>query len=246
MSSELYVALSGAIGRLHELDVTANNLANADTVGFKRVRGTFSAALEAATRDMQGERIPGDPAEVFAVLGSPRVDLASGPVERTGSPLDVALEGDGFFVVAGPQGPLFTRAGSFVIGPDGNLATPDGLPVEGASGPIAVGTRPVSIVATGDVVAEDGEIIGRLRVVDFPEAAALVPDGGNRLRAEGALPTDVENPRVLEGSLERSNVRPVEEMAALVELQRSFDIVMRSIQADADLSERLLREVSGQ
>ena len=79
---------------------------------------------------------------------------------------------------------------------------------------------------------------------DFEDDTALVHDGNNALRSDGAAPVPLESPRLIEASVERSNVRPVEELAALVEIQRGFDIVMRSLQADAELRQRLLQEIS--
>lgn len=244
MADDLYVAVAGAVGRLQQLDQTANNLANADTIGFKRLRSAFSAALEAAARDLEGERIAGAGASVFAVDGAPAIDLRPGPVDATGRGLDAAIDGPGYFVLQAPDGPLYTRAGHFIVGTDGNLASPDGLPVQGDGGPIAIGAREVTIAANGAVVDTAGETIGRLRLVDFADPGALRADGGNRLRADGAAPTDVEAARLVPASVERSNVEPVEEMAGLVELQRHFEIVMRALQSDDQLRERLLQEVS--
>jgi len=244
MADDLYVAVAGAVGRLQQLEQTANNLANADTIGFKRHRSAFSAALEAAARDLAGEKIEGAAGSVFAVDGAPTIDLAPGPVDATGRGLDAAIDGEGFFVLQGESGPLYTRAGHFIVSPGGQLASPDGLPVQGDGGPISVGTRAVTIAADGAVVDSQGETVGRLRVVEFSDPSVLAADGGNRFRAGDEAPGDVAAVRIVPGSVERSNVKPVEELAGLIDLQRHFEIVMRALQSDDQLRERLLQEVS--
>src|SRR5690606_6690299 len=125
MADALWVSLSGARARMRELDVVANNLANADSVGFKAERTAFAAALARARSG------GGDAARVYATLAPGGADLAPGPVVGTGAPLDVALAGDGFFEVETPAGPRYTRAGAFTVDADGTLVTPAGWPVLG-------------------------------------------------------------------------------------------------------------------
>lgn len=245
MSSGLYVALSGAMSRLRELDVLANNLANVETVGFKRERPVFAVALETSISDLTRERVDGAAGRVFSVTRETRLDLSAGSVGHTGRALDVALDGPGFFVVETPAGPRYTRAGSFVVGPDGGLATPDGLPVLGTAGPIRAGDRPVELNASGALVDDRGQELGRLRIVDFPDPGVLSKQGGSLLRApQDVEPRPVTDARLIEQSLERSNVRPVEELASLVVLQRSFDAAMRMLQSEDQTTAQLLREVS--
>lgn len=245
MSTDLYLALSGAMTRLRELDVVANNLANAETTGFKRETPIFAVALEASLRDVTRERVGGVPGRVFAETRATRLDLAPGPIARTSGPLDVAIDGPGFFEVETPAGPRYTRAGSFVVDPQGRLTTPDGFPVLGTGGPIAVGDRPVEIRASGAVVDDREDEVGRLRVVRFDAPENLVKEGSGLFRAgEDLAPLPVENPELIERSLERSNVRPVEELASLVALQRSFDAAMRVLETGDRVTGQLLREVS--
>lgn len=245
MSSALWISLSGATGRLQELDAVSNNIANGDTVGFKRERLVFSTALEAAVADLDVGPALGASGRVFPGVEPGGLDLSGGPLAATGAPLDVAIEGPGFFEIETVDGPRYTRAGAFVVGPDGVLVTPSGDTVLGAGGPITVGATAATILGSGDVVGPDGAVLGRLKVVGFETPGSLEPEGANLFRAlPDAVATEVEDPRMAEGSLERSNVRPVEEMASLVMLQRAFETSMRAMQSDDESSRRLIEELS--
>lgn len=251
MGSDLYVALSGALARLHEIEVVSNNLANADTVGFKRDRTSFTAALETALRTPDQKITPGATAKVFTGVGEERFDPSPGPTEQTGAPLDVAIEGEGFFEVETPEGPRYTRAGSFIVDAQGRLATPAGHPVMGSGGPISIDDGAAAILSSGEIAApadnpEDPQrILGRLKIVDFEDHAALSKTGGNLFQAaDGVEPQILDDAAVLERSIERSNVRPVQELADLIIVQRSFDVAMQMLQADDETSQSLIREVS--
>lgn len=245
MSSGIYVALSGAISRMRELDVLANNLANVETPGYKRALPVFAVALEASVADITREPVAGAPGRVFPRTAGTHADLSSGSITHTGAPLDLAIEGPGFFVVEGPDGERYTRAGSFQVNPDGALATADGFAVLGAGGPIRAGDRPVKLTGSGALVDDTGRELGRLRVVTFEKPERLEKVGANLLRApRGTEPEDVRDPALVEASLEASNVRPVEELASLVLIQRSFEAAMRMIQAQDQATSQLIREVS--
>ncbi|MCL4684019.1 flagellar hook basal-body protein [Myxococcota bacterium] len=245
MSSALWISLSGASSRLQELDVVSNNLANADTVGFKRAQLVFSSVLETAVADLDVGPARGAPGRVFPGTDAGGLDLSIGPIAPTGGGLDVAIEGPGFFEVETLDGPRYTRAGAFVVGADGVLATPAGDPVVGEGGPIAVASGPARILGSGEVVDAAGTVLGRLKLVGFEAADALEPEGGNLFRVRpGSVQEDIAEPRFAEASLERSNVRPVEELAGLVLLQRSFDTSMRALQSEDESSRRLIEELS--
>lgn len=242
-----YVSASGAVSRLRQLEVVANNLANADTTGFKADRAVFHAALESALQDPSGRDTPGAAARIFVTPAQMTTDHTRGGVQPTGSPLDVAIQGPGFFAVETPGGVRYTRAGSFGVGRDGNLATSDGHPVLGEGGPISLGGEGGRIRSNGDVANAQGEIVGRIRVVEFePDALkGLAKEGGTLFQASAevvGVPTD--DPQLVEASLERSNVSPVHEMAVLMLLQRSYDATMQVLQSDDQATEALIREVS--
>ncbi len=253
MGTDLYVALSGALGRLRELEVMSNNLANAETVGFKRDQPSFVAALESSLQSADGGRVRGAAGRVFTALGSERFDLREGAIESTGSPLDVAIDGRGFFTVETPEGPRYTRAGAFQVDRTGRLVSAEGHPVMGTEGFIQVDRSTAEIRANGEVVVESRtldeppRVVGRLAVVDFEEPEKLVKRGANLFEAEPGpemKPQAVEDARLAERSLERSNVDPVRELAELVIVQRSFDMAMQMLQADDEATRRLIQEVS--
>jgi flagellar basal body rod protein FlgG len=242
----LYIAASGALARLRDLDIVANNLANADTIGFKRDRPVFQAVLESSLSGEDAAPIAGAPGRSFASVDGVASDFASGAAASTGGALDVALRGRGFFEVETPAGPRYTRAGAFQVAADGTLVTSGGLPVQGDGGPLQTGGRAAQLLASGELVDERGVALGRLRVVDFASPERLIKEGEGLYRsADGLEPETLESFELLPGSLEQSNVEPVRELAALVVLQRAFDAAMRTLTADDQTTRQLIQEVSG-
>ncbi|MGD9905860.1 MAG: flagellar hook-basal body protein [Vicinamibacterales bacterium] len=221
MAGGHYVALSGMRTRLDELDRLASDLANVGTAGYKAERTglrdsrrpQFDAALETA---------------IDATTGGRRLDDRPGAIERTGRDLDLAIEGRGFLVVDTPAGPRYTRNGHLSRQPDGTLVTADGAVVRGADGPLTVGEGRLRIDADGTVSAGD-VVAGRLAVVDFADANALVRESGALLRADGGAPLPVEQPVVRTGALEASNVSVVDRVAELTNVSRSFQALQKAV-----------------
>jgi flagellar basal-body rod protein FlgF len=242
MADDLFVSVSGAIARLRDLETVSNNLANAETAGYKRDLTLFRSALEQAL-EARGEPVPGSPGMTRVGVDGGATDFTQGPAQFTGQPLDVAIQGDGFFQIETPDGPRFTRAGSFRINAEGQLATPSGHPVLGKGGPIEP-TGAARITPSGEVIGENGQRFGQLALVEFPNRD-LTKAGGNLWKANaGVEPREVAAPEFAEATLERSNVAPVSELARLVALQRAFDIQMRMLQAQDESTQQLLQEVN--
>lgn len=252
MGSNVYVAASGAEARLRQLELVANNLANAESVGYKADRPIFHAAVEAAIQNAEGDAAPGAAGGVYVRIGETGFDYSSGPLKRTGSPLDVAIDGEGFFAVDTPEGERYTRAGSFQLDTGGVLVTAGGQPVLGDGGPIEITSTTARITANGDVVDDreptPGElpaVLGTLRVVEFEELDRLTKAGDGLFRAPADVePVDSEFPALLPGSLEGSNVKPVVELATLMILQRAFEASMEAMQRDDQATQRLIQEIS--
>lgn len=245
MGTELYVSTSGAVSRLEQLEITANNLANVDTLGFKADRPQFQSTLESQIRGADGGIASGAPARAFVEMTGVITNHEMGGVVGTGRDLDAAIEGPGFFAVETPGGTRYTRAGSFIVDADGMLSTLDGRPVLGEGGPIQVGTTQAVIQATGEVVDAQRNVLGRLRIEEFDDPRMLKKEGANLFRAPPeAVGIPVENVRVLPGSVERSNVKAVEELATMMILQRQFDASMQVMQADDNATDQLIREFS--
>lgn len=243
MGSDIYTAASGAIARMYELNMVANNLANVDTPGFHRDLAIFEVAMQSAAR-VGNRTVRGAPSRALAGVAGSSPVLGSGPLMETGSALDVAILGPGWFEVETPAGFRYTRAGSFGVDPDGRLVTPDAYAVQGTGGDIRVGASPPEILASGDVVDSTGAVLGTLAVVQFDRPDLLVKEGGNLYRTlPGNLPLPTESIQLAERSIERSNVVAVVELGRLISLQRAFDAAMQVLTQQDQATERLLREV---
>lgn len=216
------------------LDVIASNLANASSTGFKSDRLTFREALDRSVY-APGERQP----RLLGRLGGGALVEGSaftpgqGPIVPTSNPLDVSLDGDGYFSVKAPGGTRYTRAGSFQTDAKGRLVTGDGLPVLGKNGEItAPPNQQVQIDEQGNVLA-GGKPLDQLAIV-----TGQMKKEGNGLYTGGGQP--VAKPRVRPNSLEGSNVNVVEEMVAMIETTRTFEANQRVVQAhDETLSKAI-------
>ena len=230
VSSGLYTSLSGAVANLDQVEVVANNIANASTTGFRRDQLRFDTIL--------GSALP------FASAAAGRVDLSPGTSRLTSNPLNAALDGEGFFVIAGPDGQeLYTRRGDFRLTPEGVLTLPSGAVVQGGGGPITVppGARP-ELRADGTVTA-NGAPVGKLRVVRFESAEGLTKAGESAIAADPASPPqDVESPRLAVGFVEESNVDLSSELVNLILAQRSFEASMNSLRINDELTQSLIQQ----
>ena len=215
----------------------ANNLANANTVGFKHAR-TFTEVLN--------ERLDVEQAPQSDRNTTQWASLEQGALDQTGNPLDVALGGEGFFVLSddatGAQ--RFTRAGRFALDPDGMLRGPNGLAVEGAEGPVVIppGTTQIEIAADGTIRA-DGQPSGQLRVVRFEDPMQLRPLDGVMFDAGGLEPEDVEHPTVLQGHVEQSNVNAIDAMTEMIEHLRLFESQQKLLQANDQILGHVTRDL---
>jgi flagellar basal-body rod protein FlgF len=235
VSSGLYVAAAGAVAQSNALDATANNIANASTVGFRGERVTFREAMGKA-RSADVTLVDG---------GTARSDGEAGALQQTGNPLDCALEGDGMFAVDTPQGERYTRAGNFQLDAQRRLVTAEGSVVRGDGGqPIEIpdGANNIAIGSDGTVSA-DGAQLGKLELVRFA-ASQLRREGGNLYSATGA-PAGGDPPQVRSGMLESSNVNAVRGVVDLVKVSRTYESLMRVIQGYSDIEQRAARDLGG-
>jgi flagellar basal-body rod protein FlgF len=235
MSNGIYAATAGAVAQSTALDATANNIANASTAGFHGDRITFREALAAA-------RSP-DLATVSA--GTARVDTQAGAMIQSQNPLDLALEGDGYFAVQTPNGPRYTRAGNFQIDDARNLVTNDGLQVRGEGGaPINIPPEATQIsIGTDGTVNADGQDVGKLELVKFA-TNQLKREGGTLFSASGG-PQAGDPPKIRSGMLEASNVNVVRGVVDLVKVSRTYEALMKMIQGYHDVESRAARELGG-
>jgi flagellar basal body rod protein FlgG len=233
VSSGIYIATGGAVAQAQALDVTANNVANASTPGYKAARVSFAQTL-AKSQDMA----------IVGVAGT-GFDPTPGVIQSTDDPLDVAVDGDGWLGVNTPAGPRWTRDGDFGLDDDGRLVTASGLPVmDAAGGEIVVpaGARELSIAPDGSVVA-DGATVGQIAVARFAPGA-LAREGLN-LYVASAPPMTDEPAQLVSGALEGANFNVVRGVIDLVKVSRSYEALHRMIDSYREIDQRTARELGG-
>lgn len=233
MDNAIYVGLSRQMLLQQELDIAANNLANVDTAGYK-----FETLISNA--DPVPPQTPGgaqNPVTFVTANGMAR-DYSQGPLTQTGAPLDVAIDGKGFFTISTSSGPRYTRDGRFKLDPTGKLVTQEGDPVEGAGGDITLDPKKGAVnIAENGTISQGGQNVGQLQVVTFDSLAALSKDGNNLLRNDSNLtptpsPTAVIKQRMLEGS----NVQPITQITRLIEINRAYDAISSMMSSTGQLS----------
>jgi flagellar basal-body rod protein FlgF len=251
MENALLIGLSRQMALSHQLDIVANNVANIDTSGFKADNAAFSAYLMPGASDAQ---FSGKDRRVsFVEDRASWIDFSPGAIQHTGNPLDVAIDGKGYFAVQTPRGERYTRNGSFAINASGQLVTSDGDQVLGNGGPITLQPTDhnITISRTGILTVRDGAGTtsaqrGQLQVVNFDNPRALQKDGGSTFMAP---PSVTANPapagtRVVQGALEKSNVRAVAEMARMIQITRSYSDIAAILQQQGDLKRNSLQQLA--
>jgi flagellar basal-body rod protein FlgG len=250
MIDSLYIGATGMHAQQMGIDVISNNLANVNTNGFKKSRVDFEDLLYRDTIRANG--LVGNPDNVHrlgmgaAVAGTGKV-FTAGDIKKTDDPLDLAIQGQGFFEVVLPTGELgYTRSGAFEINRDGMLSTADGYQLSGS--------LQVPVDATGIVVEANGHVlanvvgesrpveIGHLEIANFPNPGGLTPLGDNLYlptQKSGdpirGIPGEIGLGFVAQGFLEASNVKLVEEMISLILAQRAYEINSKVVQASDEI-----------
>jgi flagellar basal-body rod protein FlgF len=240
VDNTLYVGLSRQMVLRREMDVIANNIANADTTGFKVESLMVRTEAQAPARMVDGPR----PVKFVLDDGVAR-DFSQGAMRQTGGTFDLALEGKGFFRVETPVGERYTRDGRFTISPEGQLMTQSGDAVAGEGGEVVIDpTRgPVSIAADG-TVSQNGERVAKIAVFTFDDRSVLAKDQGNLLKnTSNAQPTADTATQVRQGMLEGSNVNPILQITRMIEVSRAYEGLVRSMENTADLSRRAVERL---
>jgi len=240
MLKGIYRAASGMIPRIRQQEVTANNIANAATPGYKK-DSIFLKELDALTRETMPRKSDWETPMIDQVY----TDFSQGSFEATSSNLDVAIEGDGFFVLENPEGGdrLYTRNGHFTVSAEGYLVNDEGFRVLGDGGPLEVGNGTVSISESGETSVNES-IVGRLQVVDFPDKTALTKQGDSAFAPRDKVePEPVANVSLRQGYLERSNINVIKEMVGMILTLRNFEAGSRAIQAQDESLNALFNNV---
>lgn len=261
----VYTALSGAMAQSQRLDTIANNIANVNTPAFKRDQQVFREYLTANEKPAEVIQVPRIPASVesfydmqggdksFVDANGTYTDFSQGGLKATGSALDVAIDGAGFFEVVTPGGVRLTRNGSFSLDGNGRLVTKDGHPVLAAGLPgqdpalrlIQATEGPLQITDGGEVY-DGANLIGRLSLVEVADKDALQKVGGSlydfKSNAQPEV-TLVQNPSLKQGFLETSNVNIVKEMTDMITTTRTFESAQKAISAYDSMAEKLVNVV---
>lgn len=230
MDNGIYAALSRQTALFRDLEVTANNIANADTAGYKAEKMMFTDYLVDAGNQTK--------LAMTQDLASYR-DLSGGRIQVTENPLDVAIQGEGYFMVETPQGTRYTRAGNFMLDGDGTLVTQEGLPVLDGGGQriqFNATDREIRVMQTGAILV-DGEERSTIGVAQFANDQELERLSGTLYTAKSA-PVPAENYQVLHGVQEGSNVQPVLELVRLTELSKSTANTAKYIEVMYDLQRK--------
>ncbi len=232
MDSGLYTAYTGVLARTQALDTAANNLANANTNGFRAQRDYFRGMMTGMAPETEASSGLSDAVNRFGVLGGTTLDLSQGLLQSTGNPLDLGLQGQGFFQVRTPEGVRLTRDGSFQRGADGTLTTQHGEPVLSDTGkPILLptGTAHVSADGTISISRPDGTaMVGRVAVVNYA-AADLQAQGTNLFTVRSGAKALLSSATVEEGTLEGANQDAVHGTMQLLLVQRQAEMMQKAL-----------------
>jgi flagellar basal-body rod protein FlgG len=254
MPKGIYAAASAMVVETRAQEINARNLANQQTPGYREEsvrRNSFAEALRAQGKT---EDVGGDGGAGVLPAGS-YFSFTEGQLEQTSSPYDLAIRGEGFYRVRDDQGRLLlTRAGHFTPDSQGRLATPQGWLVEGQGGPITIppDARRVSVDSTGRVMIETLQngipqqtALDQLRVVKVADTKQLLPLNGQYFDPVDQAVTDATGYQVAQGHLEKANMEPLEQMVAMIAVQRRYDAAQRALKEQANVGGSLSELLRG-
>lgn len=247
MLKGIYSAASGMVAEMLRTDTIANNLANVNTNGYKKDIAVTQSFGDLLMSKIEGKETPTEVGGVGtgAYVAEVAPTFTAGAYRDTGNPLDVAIEGAGFFTVQTPQGIRYTRDGSFSFDAEGYLVTHDGYQVLGEQGPIQ-NTGKINqtfvIDQSGQVFAGKN-LLDRLKVVGFPDSSTLQKEGNSLWQATSTGQDLGEATKLRQGSLESSNVNPIGEMVNLITATRAYEINQKIIQTQDDSLSKSVNDV---
>ncbi len=216
-----------------ELEVVAHNISNSNTTGFKEERIVFERILK-----QQQAGAPASAEEQFELKARKVVDFRPGDIQSTSNPLDVALQGEGFFEVQSRGGTFYTRNGSFVLDEQARLVNQAGDVVMGSQGPIVLREGGKVDISESGQVTLNGEEVGQVKVVTFEDMSKLSPAGNTLFRAEeGALPKVATDVSVLQGKTETSNTNLVMGLVRLMQVAREYETYQRVLKNQGKMDE---------
>lgn len=268
----VYTALSGSIAQSLKMDTIANNIANASTTGFKRDQQVFSEYLNSFEKEQEVNTVPRNLASIesfYHMNGGDQAavnpkgtftDFSQGSLKPTGNPLDLAIEGKGFFEVLTPQGVRLTRAGNFSLNGNGQLVTKSGHPVlkvpsgggEAGAANTDVSNRIIQFngkdihISDSGEIFDNGESLGQLSVVNALNPDSLIKQGNNNYGFKDNMApqmVQLSAPAIRSGFVEGSNVNIVQEMTDMITTQRAFESTQKAINAYDSMADKLVNVV---
>jgi len=241
MENTSYIALSRQSALWREMEVVANNMANANTPAYKAEQMMFRDFVVKTKTDTSpfGRKV--DFVQDVGVLR----DTREGPMSQTQAPLDLAIHNEGYFVVDTPSGPRYTREGHFRLDETGMMVNSAGYPVMQTTGqPIVFAPNETQITVTGDgTVSTENGVIGKVRVVGFNNDQNL-QNAGNGMLMTNDQPATIDRPSLVQGMLEQSNVQPVIETTKMMEILRNYEGIQKLIDGENDRQSSAMKILS--
>jgi len=230
MNRGMYSAVSGNIASMQMMDVITNNLANVNTSGYKKDRMVFESILNEA----KNPTLPAGSLTDGPILAeySVETDFSPGSVKQTGNPLDLSLDGEGFFVVNTPGGKAYTRQGNFHMDSENRVVSSEGYELQGTGGSITIKGGKLEINSKGEVFV-DGQQAGTINIVDFPKPYKLQKLGSALFvpSEENGAEQPAVGTRINQGSIEGSNVQSLLEMVTLIANTRFYEQCVKTVQS---------------
>ena len=247
MSGAIYMSAAGAMAYEKRMQVISNNLANINTSGFKKDKGHFQIvdSPDSIKEDLEKNSISKEKQQPPLWLQfETKTDFSPGSLKHTGNPLDIALEGDGFFCIKTEQGTQYTRNGNFSLNQDGMLVTMDGLPVLGEGGPINIEGNTYTVDAKGNI-SVDGNMVDTIKIVGFQKQDALKKTGNSlfEIADKSAVESRVENIGVSQGFIELSNVNAIRMMTEMIEVLRGYESYQKAIKTADEANAKAINDV---
>ena len=250
MSYGLYAAVSGSMVQEKRMEILSNNLANVNTSGFKEDRPIFREFYNKVQNTImltdtasQGSSMLAQKMNMgYLTFSGVKTDFSAGDMKYTGNPLDIAINGPGFFVVDTPRGELYTRMGNFSLNDKGELITHGGYTLKGKGKSIKIEGTEITIDRKGAVTVDKVEV-DTLKLVDFEDYTALRKVGDNLFEDSGGNVRKAEECEIKHRTLELSNINIVKEMVKMIDVLRLYESYQKVIQSLDETTSRATREV---
>ncbi len=239
-------AASGIRSRMESFELLANNIANQATAGYKSDREFYTLYVAPEALVDAGVSTTSQP-QTLPVIRRQWTDFSQGTLSTTGNSLDLALSGEGFFVVKGPSGKLYTRNGSFHLSKGGVIVTQQGYPLlDRNNAPIQVDQELPLEIGTDGTVRQDGATVAKIAVAAFRDPEVLSKHAGNyfQVNSPGVSPQPARSAEVFQGKLESANFPPAAAAVRLVGVLRQFEMLQKAVRLNSEMNNKTIQEVA--